>query len=89
MKQNSNKAHMVISLSDDEKGLEINEDLAGTLPKLTSLLTYYIVHFCHTMAGKKQTVDGDKFDAGTILRGIIIASLKSINEPLEEDDLDE
>ena len=57
---------MVISLLDDGKGIEINEDLAGTLPKLTSLLTYYIVHFCHTMAQKKQTIDGDKFDAGAI-----------------------
>ena len=89
MKTNSNKTHMVISLLDDGKGIEIIEDLAGTLPELTSLLTYYIVHFCHTMAKKKQTVDGDKFDAGTILIGIIIASLKSINEPLEEDELDE
>lgn len=89
MKQNSNKAHMVISISDDGKNIEIKEDLAGTLPKLTSLLTYYIVHFCHIMAEKKQTVSGDKFDAGTILRGTIITSLKSINEPLEEDDLDE
>lgn len=89
MKQNFNKAHMVISVSDDGKGLEINEDLLGTLPQLTSLLTCYIVHFCQEMAKKKQTNVGAKIDADTILRGIIIASLKSINEPLEEDELDE
>ena len=89
MKQNSNKAHIVISISDDGKGIETNEDIAGTLPKLSSLLTYYLVHFCQTMAKKEQTVDGYKFDAGTILRGIIIASIKSINEPLEEEELDE
>ena len=83
MKQNSNKTHLVISLLDDGKGIEINEDLAGTLPQLTLLLTCYIVHFCQEMAKKKQTIDAD-----TILRGIIIASLGSINEPFEEE-LDE
>lgn len=84
MKQNSNKAHIVISVSDDGKGLEINEDVAGTLPQLTTLLTCYIVHFCQTMAKKEQTIDGHTFSAKHILTGIIIASIHGIEEELDD-----
>ena len=84
MKQNSNKAHIVISVSDDGTGIEINGDIAGTLPKLSSLLTYYLVYFCQTMAKKEQTIDGHKFSAKHILTGIIIASMHNIEEELDE-----
>lgn len=56
-------AHFVISLqSDTDGGVEVREDVAGTLPELSSLLTFYIVHFCRTMAKKKQTIAGDAYD---------------------------
>lgn len=92
MKQNSKKtAHLVISLqSDTDGGVEVRENVKGTLPELSSLLTFYIVHFCHTMANRKQTVDGDTYDANHILRGIITACILNINdEEPESEELDE
>lgn len=83
-------AHFVISLqSDTNGGIEMREDVAGTLPELSSLLTFYIVHFCHTMAEKNQTVDGNKFSADTILKGIITASIINIKDKPEGEDIDE
>lgn len=82
--------HLIISVAKLNGGIEVREDVSGTLPELSSLLTFYIVHFCRTMAKKKQTVAGDTYDANHILRGIITACILGINdEEPEGSDIDE
>lgn len=84
-------AHFVISLqADSDGGIEMREDVKGRLPELSSLLTFYIVHFCHTMAKEKHTPEGDTYDANYILRGIITACILGINdEEPDGEELDE
>ena len=87
-RRNSNE-HMVISIAKLEKSIDLREDLQGTLPELTSLLSYYIVHFCQHFSKVEATKDGANFSAETILNGIIIACVNNIKFPLQEEETDE
>lgn len=87
-KRNSNE-HMVISIAKLDKSIDLREDLRGTLPELTSLLSYYIVHFCQHFSKQKVTEDGHNFSAETILNGIMIATAHNIKFPLQEEETDE
>lgn len=89
MKQNSNKAHMVISVSDDGKGIEINEDLAGTLPQLCFQVTLYIIHFCQQMANKGVFTDGTKISKKKIFLGIVSSVLKGLDDDINMEESDE
>lgn len=53
MKQNSNE-HIVMSIAKTSKGIELQEDISGTLPELTSLLTLYVVHFVNILLRLRQ-----------------------------------
>lgn len=87
MKQNSNE-HIVMSIAKTKGGIELQEDLHGTLPGLTSLLTLYIVHFCQHFAKVETTKDGHKFNPKTILLGIIVAAQHNIDDELDMEELD-
>ena len=87
-KRNSNE-HMVISIAKHEKSIDLREDLQGTLPELTFLLAYYIVHFCQHFSKVKVTEDGANFSAEKILNGILIACINNIKFPLQEEETDE
>ena len=86
MRQNSNE-HIVMSIAKTKDGIELQEDMFGTLPELASLLTFYVVHFCRHFAKKEATTDGQKFDPKIILMSIIIAAQHRIDE-LDLEDLD-
>ncbi len=87
MKQNSNE-HIVMSIAKTKDGIELQEDISGTLPELTSLLTLYIVHFCQHFSKTQATTDGHKFNPQTILMGIIVAAQHNIDDELNMEDLD-
>lgn len=87
MKQNSNE-HIVMSIAKTKNGIELQEDVSGTLPELTSLLTLYLVHFCQHFAKTEATTDGHKFDPHTILMGIIITAQHNIDDELNMEDVD-
>lgn len=87
MKQKSNE-HIVMSIAKTAKGIELQEDISGTLPELSSLLTLYIVHFCQNFAKKEVTMDGHKFNPKTILAGIIIAAQHNIDDEIDMEELD-
>lgn len=90
MKQNSkHNEHLVISVSKLNGGIEVREDVSGTLPELLALLTYYIIHFCQQMAKKPATEGGKKFHAKTILLGIIHEAVSGIDDDLMEEEFDE
>lgn len=86
MKQNSNE-HIVMSIAKTKNGIELQEDVSGTLPELTSLLTLYLVHFCQHFAKTEATTDGHKFDPKTILMGIIITAQHNIDDELNMEDV--
>ena len=79
------KAHIVMSITNGESGIDIQEDVAGTIPQLSTLITMYLVHFCQHFSKVEATSDGHKFSAKTILTGIMIASMHNIEEELPED----
>lgn len=81
--------HLVISVAKRNGGIEVREDVSGTLPELSALLTYYIIHFCQQMAKKPATEGGKKFHAKTILLGIMHEAVCSINDDLGEEEIDE
>ena len=81
--------HLVVSVAKLNGGIEVREDVAGTLPELSALLTYYIIHFCQQMAKNPATEGGKKFSAKTILLGIVHEAVCSINDDLGEEELDE
>lgn len=80
--------HIVMSIAKIKDGIELQEDLSGTLPELTSLLTLYIVHFCQHFAKTEATTDGHKFNPRTILTGIILSAQHSIDDKLDMEELD-
>lgn len=84
MKQNSNE-HIVMSIAKTKNGIELNEDINGTLPELSSLLTLYLVHFCQHFSKEKHTADGRQFSARLILTGIISAAIHNIDDELSEE----
>ena len=77
-----------MSIAKTSKGIELQEDISGTLPELTSLLTLYVVHFCQHFAKSEATVDGHKFNPKTILTGIIVAAQHNIDNELDMEELD-
>ena len=81
--------HMVISIAKLDNAIDLREDLQGTLPELSSLLAYYIVHFCQHFSKQKVTEDGANFSAEKILKGIMIACINNIKFPLQEEETDE
>ena len=86
MKQNSNE-HIVMSVAKTANGIELQDDISGTLPQLSSLLALYLVHFCQHFAKTEATTDGHKFNPKTILMGIIIAAQHNIDDELYMEDL--
>ena len=85
MRIKMNNEHIVMSVAKTANGIELQEDVSGTLPELTSLLTLYLVHFCQHFAKTETTTDGHKFDPKTILNVIIIAAQHNIEEELPEE----
>ena len=81
--------HLIISVAKLNGGIEVREDVSGTLPELSALLTYYIIHFCQHMAKKPVTEGGKKFSAKTILLGIMHEVVCGINDDLGEEELDD
>lgn len=81
--------HLVISVAKRNGGIEVREDVSGTLPELSALLTYYIIHFCQHMAKKPATEGGKKFSAKTILFGIMHETVSCIDDDLGEEEFDE
>ena len=67
MKQNSNE-HIVMSVAKTKDGIELQEDISGTLPELGSLLALYLVHFCQNLSKKEATMDGRKINPQYILK---------------------
>lgn len=43
---------IVMSIEDTKNGIEINEQITGTLPELTTLLSMYLATFCIKRAEK-------------------------------------
>lgn len=86
MKQNSNE-HIVMSVAKTANGIELQEDISGTLPEPSSLLAMYIVHFCQHLSKKEVTTDGHKINPQYILTGVIVAAQNIIDDELDMEDL--
>lgn len=85
----NHEEHLVISIAKLEEGIDLREDVKGTLPELSSLLSLYLVHFAQMFSKKEITKDGAKIDAKTILKGILTASMINVDRPLPMEELDE
>lgn len=88
MKQNSN-IHIVMSITKDHDGIEVREDISGTIPEISSLMTTYLIHLCQTFSNKPTTKDGKQLKAREILMGIVLAAVSQIDVPLEGVDIDD
>lgn len=79
MKRNS-KPHLVVSIEETGDGVEIREDVCGTLPEVSALISTYIAHFAIKTSKKAATEDGKKFPADFILMGIYTAAKEGLEK---------
>jgi len=79
------KPHLVVSIEEMDDGVEIREDVSGTLPEMSALISTYIAHFARKMSKKTATKDGKVFPADFILVGIYTAAQEGLDEFPDED----
>ena len=77
--------YIVMSISKDNGGIEIHEDISGNIPEINSLMTIYLIHLCQNFAKKPVTTDGKQLKAREILMSIVLATVAQIDVPLGVD----
>ena len=81
------KPHLVVSIEEMGDGVEIREDVCGTLPEVSALISTYIAHFAISMSKKPATAGGKIFPANIILMGIYKAAKEGLEEFPDGEDL--
>lgn len=76
----SKRPHLVVSVEEMSNGLEIREDVYGTLPELSALISTYIAHFAKSMSKKSATTGDKMFPADFILMGIYTAAKEGLEK---------